>query len=312
MVSRGVVRHWARPVLFGWFVVIDVLLVFDAWVHRAGIGGNVQTYNAAARAWLAGGDPWGQAYATSFGAQWLVAPPPALAPFLLTAGAPDPVAIAAWVGAAALAGVLVVRRLHLPWLWLAFPPLFGSAFWGSADNVVLALMVCGAPWLAAFVRVTFAPALVAERAWGQLALFVAASGVSVLLMPWDAFARDLPAIAAHARDQAPFGGTSAFAFPILVPVVALALVRLGWRRGWYLAVPALWPAAQGNYGLVATPVLASMPTVAAAMSVPMPAVGAIGIVLQAAREAMRLTFGRVVPGGPRTGGADVASAARSR
>jgi uncharacterized protein (TIGR03382 family) len=100
-------------------------------------------------------------------------------------------------------------------------------------------------------------------------------------MPWMAFIGHYPDVARAAAAQAPYGGLSAASTPILVPAVVLALVALGWRRGWYLAVPALWPAAVGNYGLVALPVLASMPLVAAAVSVPLPWVGPSAIVAQA-------------------------------
>src|SRR5438045_226871 len=77
---RRALRRLATPLLLGWFVLIDVTSI-AIWMIHDSFGGNVQTYHAAAQTWLNGDDPWATPYATTFGPQVLIAPPPSLAPY---------------------------------------------------------------------------------------------------------------------------------------------------------------------------------------------------------------------------------------
>jgi len=73
----------------------------------------------------------------------------------------------------------------------------------------------------------------------------------------------------------------AAAFLPLAVVTAGALVVLGWRRGGYLFVPALWPLNATGYSVVSMPVLGAMPFVAAAISIPVPYLAPVVIIATA-------------------------------
>ena len=252
--------------LLGWFVLIDVVSI-AIWMTHDSFGGNVQTYHAAAQTWLNGEDPWASAYATTFGPQVLIAPPPSLAPYLLTAWLPVGAATWVWVGAGAVAAVLAVRALHLPIWWILFPPLLFDVFWGSIDPILLAFLVIGPRWLAGVFKVTFIPAILAERAWRDLVIVGVLLALSLVVLPWGTFLRHLPDMVEPTVVQTN-GGTSAASNLPLAFATAVALIVLGWRRGWYLFVPALWPLNAAGYAVVSLPVLGAMPLVAAAIAIP--------------------------------------------
>jgi hypothetical protein len=243
-------------------------------------GGNVQTYHAAAQVWLDGGDPWGSAYATTFGPQILIAPPTSLAPYLLTAWLPVGAATWVWVVVGAVAAFLAVRALHLAVWWTLFPPLIFDVFWGSIDPILLLFLVAGPRWFAGFCKVTFIPAIVAERAWRDLLILGTLLALSLAVMPWGTFLRHLPDFVEPTIAQTN-GGTSAASFPLLALATAVALAVLGWRRGWYLLVPALWPLNAAGYSIVSMPVLGPLPLIAAAIAIPIPCVGPVAIIAAA-------------------------------
>ena len=293
--ERGSLQRWRNPLLLGWFAIIDVVWG-TLWLRVDGFAGNVSTYQEAARVWLAGGDPWGQVYPAPFGDQVLIAPPPSLAPFLLTAWLPDTVASWLWVGVGSAAAILAVLVLRLPLWWALFPPLVASVFWGSADTVFLLLLVAGPRWLAGALKVTFLPALVAERAWRDLAIAGALLVASLAIMPWGAFLSHLSELGAAAFAQS-HGGTSATSFWPLAVVTVAALASLGWRRGWYLAVPALWPANQVGYAMVSLPVLGPLPFIAAGIAAPIAYVGPLAIIATAAWLFRSAHHGRLTAAG---------------
>jgi len=262
--------------LIGWFVLVDIVEIVK-WLQIDAFGGNVQIYDAAAQVWIAGGDPWASPYMTTFGPQALVAPPPSLAPYLLTAGLPIGVATWVWVAAGATAAVLVVRALRLQWWWILFPPLVFDVFWGSIDPILLLLLVAGPRWAAGTLKVTFLPAMIAERAWRDLLIAGLLIAASFAVMPWGTFLSHLRDLVEPTIVQTN-GGTSAASFLPLALVTAGALAVLGWRRGWYLFVPALWPLNATGYSVVSMPVLGAMPVVAAAISIPVSYVGPVAII----------------------------------
>jgi hypothetical protein len=277
--TRRRLTSWSGPLLFGWFVLLDILAIVK-WLLIDAFGGNVQTYHAAAKVWLAGGDPWGAEYLTTFGGQRLIAPPPSLAPYVLTAWLPVGSATWVWVGAGAVAAILVIRRLRLPLWWVLFPPLVFDVFWGSADPILLLFLVVGPRWVAGAVKATFIPAMIAERAWRDLSVVFALLALSLVVLPWRAFLSHLPELVAAAQVQSE-GGTSAATYLPLAIATVVALIVIGWRRGWYMAVPVLWPANQVGYAVVSLPVLGSMPLMAAAVAIPLPYLGAVAIIATA-------------------------------
>ena len=276
---RRAFTRLANPILVGWFVLLDVVAVVK-WLQIDAFGGNVQTYHAAAQVWLAGGDPWASPYLTSFGPQALVAPPPSLAPYLLTTWLPVGAATWVWVGAGAIAAVFAVRALRLPWWWILFPPLLFDVFWGSIDPILLLFLVSGPRWMAGALKVTFIPAMIAERAWRDLLIAGVLLVLSLAVMPWGTFLSHLRDLVGPTIVQTN-GGSSAASLAPLAVVTAGALIVLGWRRGWYLFVPALWPLNATGYSVVSMPVLGAMPFVAAAISIPVPYLAPVVIIATA-------------------------------
>ncbi len=175
----------------------------------------------------------GRRHTQRFGPQVLIAPPPSLAPYLLTAWLPVGAATWVWVGAGAIAAVLAVRALHLPIWWILFPPLLFDVFWGSIDPILLAFLVIGPRWLAGVFKVTFIPAILAERAWRDLVIVGVVLALSLVVLPWGMFLRHLPDLVEPSAIQSN-GGTSAASYLPLAFATAVALIVLGWRRGWYL------------------------------------------------------------------------------
>jgi hypothetical protein len=239
------------------------------------LGSHATIYTGAARAWLAGGDPW------SVGPPIVIfaGPPTMLLPFAAFTRLPDSaVAFISVVGAAAIA-LWSIRRLGLPTYWLLFPPLSGSILLGHPEVLVLALLVLGGPLsgLAAIIKPYAAFALLAERRWQAMGVAVAAVVVTAPFLPWTRFLDELSTISANLSRQAQ--GDSAFGNPLLMLVAFAALARIGLRRALWLATPVLWPYAQVIYRVGSIPALS--PLIAACWALPIPGSALAGIVLEA-------------------------------
>lgn len=289
----GGLKRWANPVLFSWFVVIDIFTTAILFSPVDSFGGDAQIYNGAAAILLGGGDPWDAAIPIAFGPpNRIVAPPPSLVPYLATAWMPLPVALWIWVLVDLIAAVYTIWKLRLAPMWLAFPPLACSVWMGSLNPIGIALVVGGARWLGALLRPQLGTALLAERDWRGIAIVIGVTAVSLVLLPWGAFishANEYPDVLVAQT----WGGTSAARFLPLAVITALALIVMGWLRGWYLAVPALWPTNQMGYAVIALPVLRDLPLVAVAVAVPIvPFVGPLAIIASAVWFSSR--FGRTL------------------
>jgi hypothetical protein len=118
--------------------------------------------------------------------------------------------------------------------------------------------------------------LLAHRRWIALA---AATGAFAACLP-------LCAMFLQARESVILGlttqavGLSAWGTWLVVPAVA-ALVMLRDRGAEWLAVPALWPATQSHYAVIAMPALRSSPMAAAvmALAIPLAPVAAVGLIV---------------------------------
>jgi len=244
------VRTWeARPasvvealgtiVLPASFIATDVAII--VYGHYR-LGFDAMLFSLAAQALLAGGDPW----LASLDAVEIAAPPSSIVPYAATAWLPVEVAAIFWVGSGLAAAIWAIERLALERYWLLFPPLFVSVWTGSLDAFLPATFLA-APALAPFLKPYAVAGIIAERRWRALLV----SGLLILptlpLVPlW--LAHDPGAVLA---DQS--RNLSAWGNPILLALTIPALISLGWRRGWFYAVPALWPWAQLHYATMALP-----------------------------------------------------------
>jgi hypothetical protein len=141
-----------------------------------------------------------------------------------------------------------------------FPPLAQAVFVGNPHVVCLALIVSGSGRLRALAPAAKAYAIVpmiGERQWRALGTFAIAVALSVVIFwsLWAQYAADYPRVQAWIV-HATLGGFSAARDQRLFAVVATALGALALidrRAAGWLAVPALWPAAEYFYASFALP-----------------------------------------------------------
>jgi hypothetical protein len=281
----GALAARALPV---WFGVISVLVV-NATIVGGGFGIDTRIYRLAALEALSGGDPW-QAQVGSFA---FAAPPPTVIGAVPLALVPEGVAVVGWALVLAGAAVLTVRLLHLPFWWVAFPPIVDSVVVGNPDVLVIALLAAGtraAGGLATLLKIYALVPLIALRKWEAIGLGTILLALSLPL--WPTFLSQLPEISETLRSQSR-GGYSAFGTILLVPTL-LALLLLDRRSIGWLFVPAVWPYSQFHYACIAIPALGVAS--AYAMAVPihgMPALVVVGIAIARLRATLA---GRPEPG----------------
>lgn len=262
-----------------WFVTLSAIRLTVLTETLPGYDGLL--YRDAALRWLNGGDPW----ALDTGVAVFGAPPPTLLSMLPFALVPDALARIVIVGLGVLATVWLIRRLHLPIWWLAFPPLVDGMYIANPHVFVVPLLVAGAGPLAVFVKVYAGavPALLLRLR--TLALTVALVVVTAPFLPWRLFFERWPDVSAALASQSGGGGLSVLATPILMPVAIVAAVVLGRERLAWWSVPVFWPYTQWYYSSLILPV--ATPLAAMALAVPIHGATTLAIVL-AAIEAVRL------------------------
>lgn len=266
---------------FGLWTLATLILTSSAF------GIDARIYSDAARTWLSGGDPW----AVRIGDIRFAAPPTSLLPFAPFTGLPAPTIewLAVIVGLAAV--VFIISRTKVGWWWLLSVPALEGIWVGSLDPVALALIVGvtadgRSAWiggLAPMARLfAFVPLGLLDRRraiiGGILVLAVTAP-----FLPWPAYLARLPELVGVLADQSD-GGKGATAVPWLILPTVIALLAIGRADGAWLAVPALWPASQLHYGLLALPV--GSPVVAAFALSPLPAPLACGVIALALVRAL--------------------------
>jgi hypothetical protein len=287
----------ATPLLLaGWFAIASTALIVGRILIGAPFwfGSDAVLGTHAARALLAGGNPW----TTEFLGSTFTAPPPSLLAYLPFVVLPDEIVAAMWVAIGVGSSIYAVRKLNLAASWLLFPPLVVGIVAGSPAPLILALLlragaanqvrsvVAGA---AAVVLHPFAavPTLALGR-WRAAVLGLDIALVSLPFLAWGAFIGNAGGVAAAMSLQTN-GGLSAAVSPGLVLLAAAGLVALGRRRAAWLIVPALLPNAPMAYAVLALPVLAGMPLVAAVLASPAtPGLIAYGIAVQCGLEELKL------------------------
>jgi hypothetical protein len=242
-----------------WFVVIDLL-----WIAKPdALGIDARHYQNATAAWLAGGDPWA---VTESGIPY-AAGPHTLLVYAPTSLLPLTVATWLWMLAGLVASIWLVRRLGLPWWWLAFPPLLHSIWNGNPQSIALALLVQGSlVGAVAAVGLKLYAAIPLLTRWRHLVIAGVVLVAAVLVLPWQLYLDRGLGVGSHL--QTAWNG-SAWRLPLLVPPTLLALWILR-RHGaeWY-AVPAVFPATQFYYVAMASPALVGRPVLAALLALPM-------------------------------------------
>jgi hypothetical protein len=264
----------ARVGLPAWFLVIDAL-----WIAKPdALGIDARHYQNAAAAWLAGGDPWA---VTESGIPY-AASPHTLLFYAPTNVLPLTVATWIWMLAGVVASVWLVRRLQLPWWWIAFPPLLHGVWNGNPQTIALALLVQGS-YVGAVVAVglkLYAAIPLLPRPRHLVIAGVVLAAVT-LLLPWQLYLERGLGVGSHL--QTAWNG-SAWRVPLLVPPTLLALWVLRRKGAEWFAVPAIFPATQFYYVAMALPAIVGRPVLAALLALPMVLMAPFVVIGLAVRE----------------------------
>ncbi len=228
-----------------WFVVIDLL-----WIAKPdALGIDARHYQNAATTWLAGGDPWS---VTESGIPY-AAGPHTLLFYAPTSVLPVTVSTWLWLAAGAVAAVWLIRKLELPWWYLAFPPLLHGVWNGNPQTIALALLVQGSlVGAVAAVGLKLYAAIPLVTRWRHLVVAGAVLAVVTLVLPWQLYLDRGLGVGSHLETA--WNG-SAWRFPILVVPTLAALWVLRRQGAEWFAVPAVFPATQFYYVAMALPAL---------------------------------------------------------
>ena len=248
-----------RVGLPAWFVVIDLL-----WIAKPdALAIDARHYQRAASVWLAGGNPWS---VTESGVPY-AAGPHTLLFYAPTSVLPLAVSVTIWMLIGVAASVWLVRRLHLPWWYLLFPPLAHAMWNGNPQNLALALLVAGGPIAAALaVGLKLYAGLPLIGRWRDLIVAGIVLVVTVPFLPWQLYLEQGLGVGSHLASA--WNG-SAWRVPLLIPPTLLALWILRRRGAEWFVVPAVFPATQFYYVAMALPALVGRPLIAAALALPM-------------------------------------------
>jgi hypothetical protein len=283
----------ADLVLMIWFAINTGILLAPYLAYPWAFGGDARVYAQAAGLWLTGQDPWAPLPGVAVS---LVSHPHLLLFYAPFAGLDPTIVGFTWTIGLLVLSALAIRRLGLPLWWLAFPPLADAIRWGSADALLLPLLVIGPRWLAPIAKPYAGLALLADRRWLDAAISILLGIVLLAVLPWRQFVSHLPDIATEIGLNAQ--DLSAFGEPVAMVLGVIALASLGWRRGLWLATPVLWPSTQLHYAAMTVPALSR--SVAFFFAVPIPGAPVVGVVVGAILARWRPGFDpEVVPASAR-------------
>jgi hypothetical protein len=270
-VLRSNIR-WHRLATVGlaaWFVTLSLMRLQTLLPNE--IFPDSRLYLRGTAAWLRGEDPW----SVHMGTLHYAAAPPSLLPMVPFTVLPEEIAV--WILAilAVIASFWTLRKLGLPMWWILWPPLVDNLWNGNPQVFLIPLLLGPAAWLAPIVKAYAVVPLVIQFRVRTIALTCIVGLVTLPLLPWRDFITHLSTTTTLLSEQSQ-GGMSAWFFPVLVPFAVVALFVMGRQRASWWFVPALWPATQWYYSLMAMPVLT--PLTAAILAAPVqggPAVAAI-------------------------------------
>ncbi len=248
--------------------------------------GDAHLYFRATETWRHGGNPWlPTTYPLPF-----AEPPPALLLNLPRAPFGEDLGVAFWVAVNTLAILFLFSRLKIPPYWLLFQPIAEGWMGASPDLALAALALLGGGWLAALVKPYSVPALLSEGRWRAVVAGLAVGAVSLLVLPWGTFFASLPMIEGYFRIWG--RPISAFGDPVLMILVAIALLALGGRRGLALVTPGLL-AAHPHYMVFSLRAITRSRILAVFLSFSRLHSAALGVIAYALAESMKVAVRRL-------------------
>jgi hypothetical protein len=233
------------------------------------LGTDAYLYYRASAAWLHGGNPW-DVFVTNqthvYHYQALPTTTVILAPLTVL---PENVFVAAWIVLQLLAAAYTVRRLGLPWWWIAFPPMANGILAGNPSPLLLALLVTAHPLakaLAPLLKVYAVVPLLGEGRWRTILISAVLGSLTIAIAPhlWAQFVAGAGGRTDLLLTESK-GGYSAFGntLGMVGAVAALILIaRRDLRAAAWLAPIALWPGSQFHWSTLAMPLI-SLPMSAA-------------------------------------------------
>ena len=258
--ERGGIR-WDRALtatLITWFLALSLQRLS---VLAQAPFTDIRLYLRGSAAWLRGDDPW----SVHIGTVPYAAAPPSLLPMAPFTLLPEDVAVLVLLVLGIGASLWTIRRLGLPWWFMAWPPLVDNLANGNPQIFLVPLLLGSWAWLAPILKVYAVVPLVLGLRLRALAIAALVVLATAPLLPWDTFLGRLGSTASVLSEQSQ-GGMSAWAFAPLVPIgiVALLLMPRRHSRWWFL--PVLWPSTQWYYSLMAMPAMG--PLAAAVLAAP--------------------------------------------
>ena len=279
--------RWERLANIGlatWFITLSLMRLSRIWPDR---GVDLRLYLRGTAEWLQGGDPW----SVHLGTLHYAAAPPSLLPMAPFALLPEDLAIVILTGLAVVASFWTLRRLGLPWWWIAWPPLVDNLWNGNPQLFLVPLLLGSAAWLAPIVKAYAVVPLLIQWRVRALAVTAVVGLLTLPVLPWGPFLDHLSTTTTLLSEQSQ-GGMSAWFAPVLVPFAVIALIAMGRQRASWWFVPALWPSTQWYYSLMAMPALT--PLTAAILAAPIQGGPAVGAIVAALELAYRRRKGRAV------------------
>ncbi len=252
---------WQGALVGAWFLAISTMRVLVLSSAAPGFDGRL--YRTATIVWMDGGDPW-SVYA---GAIRYAAPPPSLLAMVPFALVPADVAVALIIGLGLIGTAWAIRRLGLPWWWLAFPPFIDGLYNANPHVLLVPLLVAGAAPLAVLVKAYAGLVPLVLGQWRSVALSALLLAVTAPFLPWAAYIAAWPSLVDTLAEQSD-GGLSATSIPVLIPIAIGALILMGRRRAAWLIVPVLWPSTQWYYASLAMPGATLLSAVVLAIPLP--------------------------------------------
>jgi hypothetical protein len=278
--SPFVRRFYSRWFLPSWFLVISASHLQNA-AERGWVGVDAHIYYRGSAAWLAGTDPW-SASAELMGAAFHYAGlPPTVIAFAPMTLLPESTFVFSWLIIGFLAAVYTVRRLHLSWYWLAFPPMVEGVLTGNPGIVILALLVTANPVanaVAAMLKVYAVLPLIGEARRRSIVAAAIILAATLAMFPlWVDYisTASVRTVRLMVEADGGYGWAGNSALLLMAAASMLVLARIDRRAAGWLVVPALWPASEFHYSTLALPVI--QPILALTLAIPVHGVPALAV-----------------------------------
>ena len=281
--DRPVIERVAWRVVFGITLALSAFWIVGFYVQDGAkyVFIDAHVYYRATQAWLDGSNPWTTSY---LGVPFAGIPPTLLLNLPLVPFG-EGAAVGFWAVANSSAILLLIRRLHLPLWVVVLQPVLEGWLSGSPDLALAGAVVVGVGCIAALTKPYSAPALVADRRWLQLGIAAVVAIVTIPVLPWFLFYESRE-IVGQAFAQFAGNPVSAAGNPVLIIAVLVALISLGWRRGWSLVTPGLL-AQQPHYIVFSLERVVTSRILALAMTIPITHAAAVGVIVYAVVDRWR-------------------------